>query len=128
MYEFANLGEEAPAAATPGIDWGVANPMTDSRGVFRAPDKICQERIKRKKIGAKRHQRQLEKQVQGSANSRKTKRKIAKKQPYGRHESGVCARGGNGAEKHPLRSRIHSGSLIGKEAIHSLRSSVKKKE
>ena len=37
MYEFANLGEEALAAATLGIDRGVANPMTDSRGVFRAP-------------------------------------------------------------------------------------------
>jgi len=84
MYEFANLGEEALAAATLGVDRGVANPMADSRGVFHAPDKICQERIKRKEVGTKRHQRQLAKQVQGSANSRKTKRKIAKKQAYGR--------------------------------------------
>jgi putative transposase len=82
LYEFKGLGPEALAAATLGLDRGVANPASDSRGRFFALDPIVLERIERKQAGVKRHQRKLARQQKGSANSRKTKRKIAVKRGY----------------------------------------------
>jgi putative transposase len=82
LHELENLSDDELRAATLGIDRGVANPASDSRGRFHAFDPVTVERAKRKAIGIRRHQRKLARQQRGSANSRKTKARIAAKHGY----------------------------------------------
>jgi putative transposase len=82
LYEFNTLSDEELDAATLGVDRGVVNPASDSKGRFYAMDPVALARIERKQKGAKRHQRKLARQQKGSANARKTKRKIAAKRDY----------------------------------------------
>ena len=73
----------ALAATTIGVDRNVKdNCVATSDGRFFALERIQQERLQRKAIGAKRLQRRWARQVKGSKNRSKTRNRLAAKHEY----------------------------------------------
>ncbi len=71
-------------ALTVGIDRGVVLPLATSDGQAFKPDEVCLRRIARKEARARKYQRRMARQDKGSANRRKTARRIARLKAYGR--------------------------------------------
>ena len=71
-------------ALTVGIDRGVVLPLATSDGQTFKPDEVCLRRIARKEARVREYQRRLARQDKGSANRRKTARRIARLKAYGR--------------------------------------------
>ncbi|WP_146039467.1 MULTISPECIES: RNA-guided endonuclease TnpB family protein [unclassified Variovorax] len=84
-YELDLLDGPALETRTLGLDRNVAdNCLATSDGRFYALSAVQKARIARKAVGAKRHQRRLARQEKGSANSRKTRDRLARKLAYKR--------------------------------------------
>lgn len=81
-YEFNALSDAELAAITNGYDRGVAVPVADANGNFFHMDPVVLERIRRKETHARRYQRRMARQVQGSKNREKTKAKVASTRNY----------------------------------------------
>lgn len=82
-YELAGLPQDALAAVTLGLDRNVRdNCVTDSRGQQYGLDAVQLERIRRKEIGARRHQRRLARSQKGSNNRKKIVQRLARKKVY----------------------------------------------
>lgn len=82
-YELDLQDDQAVTDLTIGIDRNVAdNCLATSRGDFYLPERVNLERIQRKKIGARRHQRRLARAQKGGANRRKLIQKIARMAAY----------------------------------------------
>jgi putative transposase len=83
-YELNNLDNVALQRVTVGLDRNVAdNCIAASSGKRYALDAVAQERLLRKEVGARKHQRRLARSQKGSANRRKLAVRIAQKQRYG---------------------------------------------
>jgi putative transposase len=82
-YELNVLDDDALGAVTLGVDRNVKdNCVSTSDGRFYTLSAILRERIRRKEAGAKRFQRKMARQVKGSINRAKTRRKLASKHEY----------------------------------------------
>ena len=82
-YELNGLDDDALKATTIGIDRNTKhNCVATSDGRFYAMRTVELERLRRKEIGAKRQQRRMERQVKGSKNRAKTRRKLGAKHEY----------------------------------------------
>ena len=82
-YELDLLDDEALRGATLGLDRNVKhNAVALSDGRFFMPGAVELERLRRKEVGARRHQRRLARQQKGSANRAKTQTRLARKQHY----------------------------------------------
>lgn len=83
-YEFNTLSDESLAAMTLALDRNTKdNCLADSAGASYDIKPRERERLERKAFGCTRYQRALKRQVKGSANREKTKRKIARSHEYG---------------------------------------------
>jgi putative transposase len=80
MYEYAVRTDLQ--SITVGIDRGVAIPVADSKGNAFDIHPACRKRMARKDRQIKRYQRRMARQIKGSCNYRKNKRKIAKLKGY----------------------------------------------
>jgi putative transposase len=82
-YELDLLDDEALAAATVGIDRNVKdNCVATSDGRFFTLSPAQRERLRRKEVGARRHQKRIARKVKGSANRSKECRRYAAKKAY----------------------------------------------
>ena len=82
-YELDMRDDQTVSNLTIGVDRNVKdNCLATSRGDFYLPERINLERIERKEIGARRHQRRLARTQKGGANRRKLIEQIARKNAY----------------------------------------------
>ncbi|WP_193727635.1 RNA-guided endonuclease InsQ/TnpB family protein [Paraburkholderia franconis] len=82
-YELNRLENADLSAATLGIDRNVRdNCIATSDGRQYRLDAVVLKRIKRKEIGAKRHQRRMARSQKGSSNRRKLAARLARKKAY----------------------------------------------
>lgn len=80
VYELQGLSDEDLQGKTIGVDRSVkANCLATSCGTFHALERVNLERIRRKELGAQRHQRRLARARKGAANRRKLIQKLARK-------------------------------------------------
>ena len=70
---------------TVGIDRGVALPLAVSNGAEFRVEEVNARRIAKKEVRAQRYQRKMARQVKGSKQRERTKRRIARLKGYGRH-------------------------------------------
>ena len=85
-YELNLLSVAELRVATLGIDRNVKdNFIATNDGRFFRISEVQQKRIDRKAVGAKRHQKKMARQVNGSANRAKTVRKLASNHEYATH-------------------------------------------
>ncbi len=83
VYELQGLSDEDLQGKTIGVDRSVkANCLATSCGTFHALERVNLERIRRKELGAQRHQRRLARARKGAANRRKLIQKLARKKVY----------------------------------------------
>ena len=82
-YELEGQPDDELRGKTLGVDRNVKdNGLATSRGDFHVPERVNLDRIKRKEIGSKRHQRRLARAQKGSANRSKLIQKLARKKAY----------------------------------------------
>lgn len=82
-YELDLLDDDALEAATLGIDRNVKdNCVATSDGRFFALSAVQQDRLRRKAVGAVRHQKRLSRKVKGSRNQAKARKRLAAKHDY----------------------------------------------
>jgi putative transposase len=84
-YELRNLAADEIVLRTTGLDRNVRdNCIATSDGRQYALEPVVLERIHRKEVGVRRHQKRLARCQKGSRNRRKLIKKIARKHAYGR--------------------------------------------
>ena len=82
-YEANLLDDETLAARTKGFDRNVRdNAFAGSDGVHYMLDDVVVERIRRKRIGIKRYQRQFARKSKGSNNQARMRAKVANRRAY----------------------------------------------
>jgi putative transposase len=82
-YELNNLDDETLQACTLGLDRNVVdNCVAASDGTAYGFTPLQLERMRRKAVGRKRHQRRMARAQKGSANRRKLKQRVARKAQY----------------------------------------------
>lgn len=83
-YELNRLDDDDLADAVLALDRNTKdNCLADSEGRQYGFSEVERKRLARKTVGRKRHQRRLARQVKGSKNREKTKKKLAKSHEYG---------------------------------------------
>lgn len=81
-YEFNRMGDAELLDITNAYDRGVTVPLADAYGILHGIDPVVLDRSRNKEIKARRYQRQMARQVVGSKNREKTRRKLAKARNY----------------------------------------------